>query len=176
MIKRVLSTALLALLPMGAIHADNNITKQPFENLFANDPFFQDFQQLQSDMDKIFENFHQRAFAHMPKISIPSGFGSSGFSSTFKTDVNDKGDYYEIVADLPGMDKAKIDVKAENGMLSINAQSETQKEQKKGDKIIRQERFVGSFHRSMSLPKDANGDKMTTEYKDGILRVKIPKK
>jgi HSP20 family protein len=108
-------------------------------------------------------------------MRVPSGFGSSGFSSTFKTDVNDKGDHYEVVADLPGMDKAKIDVKAENGMLSINAQSETKKEQKEDNKVIRQERFIGSFHRSMSLPKDANEGKMTTEYKDGVLRIKIPK-
>jgi HSP20 family molecular chaperone IbpA len=124
MVKKVVSTALLALLPMVAVHADNNVTKHPFVNPFANDPFFQDFQKLQTDMDKLLNNFHKRAFSHMPQIRMPRGF-DSGFSSTFKTDINDRGDHYEIVADLPGMDKAKIDVKAENGMLSINAESET---------------------------------------------------
>jgi len=44
------------------------------------------------------------------------------------------------------------------------------------DTIIKQERFVGSFYRAMSLPNDADSDKMTTNYKNGVLSVNIPKK
>jgi HSP20 family protein len=176
MFKKIVSTALLALLPMVVVHADNNLTKSdPFGSVLKDDPFFQDFQKLQSDMDKLFETFHKRAFTRMPMMHVPSDVGS-GFSMKLRTDVIDKGNHYEVVADLPNMDKANIDVKAENGVLSIKAESRKSNEEKKEGKIIHQERFVGSFYRSMSLPSDADEEKVTTEYKDGTLTVTIPKK
>jgi len=42
--------------------------------------------------------------------------------------------------------------------------------------VIRQERFVGVVQRTLSLPKDANPEKYTTNYKNGVLTVNIEKK
>jgi HSP20 family protein len=50
---------------------------------------------------------------------------------------------------------------------------------KKDDKskhYIKRERFVGSLHKTLLLPSDADGDKLTTSMKDGVLSIKIPKK
>jgi HSP20 family protein len=175
MFRKVLTTSLLATLPMVAIAMENNLTKNsPFGSAFKDDPFFQDFQKLQMDMDKLFETFHKRAFTGMPMIHVPSNL-KSGFSMKLKTDVTDKGSYYEVVADLPNIDKPNIDVKAENGVLSIKAESKKNNEEKKDNKIIHQERFVGSFYRSMTLPKDADEGNISSEYKDGLLTIKIPK-
>jgi HSP20 family molecular chaperone IbpA len=176
MFKKTVSTALLALLPMVAVHADSNLTKNdPFGSVLEDDPFFQDFQKLQADMDKLFETFHEKSFSRMPMMHIPSDIGS-GFSMRLRTDVIDKGTYYEVIADLPNMDKANIDVHAKNGVLTIKAESKKSNEEKKEGKIIRQERFVGSFYRSMNLPTDADEGKVTSEYKNGTLIVTIPKK
>ncbi len=176
MFNKALTIALLATLPMVALNAENNQTKQNMmTNPFADDPFFKDFQKIQADMDKMMQNFRSRSTIAMPKMNMNIPF-SSGFSSNIKTDVNDKGDYYEVIADLPGMEKAKINVKAEKGMLSISAKNDVKKEEKKDNKIIQQERFVGSFYRSMSLPKDADEEKISSSYKNGVLTVKIPKK
>lgn len=170
MYKKLLSTALLASLPMLSLQAESNLTKaDPFESFFKDDPFFKDFQKIQEDMNRAFENMHKRAFINMPDIS------NHGFSMKLKTDVTDKGDYYEVLVDIPNMDKAKLEVTAKDGILSISAQSQSRKEQKEGDKVIRQERFIGSFSRSMTLPKDADEAKMNTEYKDGVLKVTIGK-
>jgi len=171
MLKKIITTALLALVPMVSIQADNNITKDPF----ANDPVFQEFQKLQQDMNKVFENFHKQFFSDMSIPQIPVDIGS-GFSISVKTDVVDKGDHYEVKADLPGVDQKAINVKVKDNILSIEAKTQKSKEDKKGDKIIKQERFVGSFYRAMSLPSDANTDKMTTDYKNGVLTINIPKK
>jgi len=176
MFQKILTTALLATLPMVYAQADHNVTQNnPFSSIFKDDPFFQDFQKLQADMDKLFEQFHQHSFHGMPMMHIPSNVGS-GFSMTLKTDVIDKKDHYEVIADLPNMDKSNIDVKAEKGVLTIKAESQKSDEEKKGDKVIRQERFIGSFYRSMTLPKDADEVKVSTEYKEGVLTVTIPKR
>ena len=176
MFKKTVTTVLLALLPMVAVHADTNLTKSdPFGSVFKDDPFFKDFQKLQADMDKLFETFHQKSFSRMPMMHVPSAVGS-GFSMKLRTDVIDKGTHYEVVADLPNMDKANIDVQAKDGVLSIKAESKKSNEEKKEGKIIHQERFIGSFYRSMSLPKDADEGKVTKEYKNGTLTVKINKK
>jgi len=171
MLKKTVTTALLALMPMVSIQADSNITKDPF----ANDPMFKDFQKLQQDMNKIFENFHKQFFSDMNIPQIPVDMGS-GFSISVKTDVVDKGDHYEVKADLPGVDQKAINVKVKDNILSIEAKTQKSKEDKKGDKIIKQERFVGSFYRAMSLPSDANIGKMTTDYKNGVLTINLPKK
>ena len=135
------------------------------------DPIFRDFQKLQEDMNKIFENFHQKFFNDL-KID-EKFFEGSSFSP--KADLKDRGKYYEVKVDLPGVEKSETKVKVEKNILTIDAKSE-KSEVKKDDKMIKKERFVGVFHRSLTLPDDANGDKLTTEYKDGVLTIKIPKK
>jgi HSP20 family protein len=170
MLKKLFLTMLLAYMPV-ALNADTNITKSPF----ANDPVFQDFQRLQAEMNKMFEDFNKQFFSDIKMPQIPLNI-DKGFSMSVKTDVVDKGDYYEIKADLPGVEKSAIKVNVKDNILSIEAKTQKSKEDKKGDKIIKQERFVGSFYRAMSLPSDANPEKMTTEYKNGVLTIKIPKK
>jgi HSP20 family protein len=171
MIRKVVSIALLATLPIVAIHADSNITRNPF----ANDPVFRDFQKLQADMNKIFENFHKQFFNDMKVPQIPINM-DSGFSFSVKTDVIDKGDHYEIKADLPGVEEKAIHVNVKDNVLSIEAKTQKSKEDKKDNKIIKQERFEGSFYRAMTLPSNADSSKMTTSYKNGVLIVNIPKK
>jgi len=173
--KKILSKILLvSLLSSSISSADSNITNNPLD-VFANDPIFKDFQKLQEDMNRIFESFHKRFFSN---IEIPTigDLNSGAFSMSVKTDVIDKGDKYVIKANLPGVDKNSIKVEVKNNILSIKAETKQEKEEKKGDKIIRQERFIGSFYRAMSLPDDADSDKLTTEYKDGVLTIIIPKK
>ena len=140
-------------------------------NSVVNDPIFRDFQKLQEDMNKIFDNFHSKFFNNMRLDD--EFFKNSSF--TPRSDLIDKGKYYEIKVDLPGVDQAQTKVEVKDHILSIDAKSEKAKEEK-SDKLIKKERFVGVFHKSLTLPKDANGDKLTTQYKNGVLTIKIPKK
>jgi len=163
-----LKTLLLATLPLMSIHADSNVSANPL----ANDPIFKQFQQLQEDMNKIFEEFNHNAFAGLkvdPTIT-------EGFTFTPDTDLKDNGDEYELKMDLPGMDDKNIKIEVEGNYLSVTAKSEESKEKKEDGKIIHQERHVGVIQRGMTLPKDANLEKYKSDYKNGVLTITIPKK
>ncbi len=134
-----------------------------------NDPIFKDIQKLQEDMNRIFENFHKKYFEQMDMQLLQKPFFSP------RADLKDRGKYYEIKVDLPGIDNAQTKVEVKDNILTITAKSERAKEQK-DDKMIKQERFVGVFHKSLTLPKDADANKLKTDYKNGVLTIEIPKK
>jgi len=90
-------------------------------------------------------------------------------------DIEEKEDRYVIKADLPGVDKKDIDVKLENGVISIRGEKQTETETGKGTKRHRTERFHGSFARSFTLPDAVKDERVEANYKDGVLSLVIPK-
>ena len=93
--------------------------------------------------------------------------------SQFRTDVVDKGDHYELKADLPGFKKEEIKIDLNNNTMTIRAQRNEEKEEKK-ENYIRRERRYGSFVRSFDLT-GIDADRITAEYKEGVLGLKLPK-
>lgn len=89
-------------------------------------------------------------------------------------DIDEQDDKYLIKADLPGVDKQDIDVKLENGMLSIRGEKRTESQTGNG-KRHRTERFHGTFARSFTLPDSVDADKVDANYRDGVLTLAIPK-
>ena len=81
---------------------------------------------------------------------------------------------YLIKAELPDVKKEDVKVTVENGVLTITGVRKFEKEEE-GKKYHRIERGYGSFMRSFSLPEDAAGDKINAEFKDGVLKVHLPK-
>ncbi len=90
-------------------------------------------------------------------------------------DIEEEDDKYLIKADLPGVEKENIDVKLENGVLSIRGEKTTESETGKGTKRHRTERFHGTFARSFTLPDAVKADQVKASYKDGVLSLVIPK-
>ncbi len=90
-------------------------------------------------------------------------------------DIEEEEDRYVIKADLPGVDKKDIDVKLENGVISIRGEKQTEKETGKGTKRHRTERFHGTFARSFTLPDAVKDERVDATYKDGVLSLVIPK-
>lgn len=80
-----------------------------------------------------------------------------------------------VKAELPGMNAKDIDVKLENNILMLKGERRFEKEAKE-ENYHRIEREYGSFSRAFSLPVAVNADKVTAEYKDGVLKVVLPKK
>ena|SRR5690349_14058634 len=78
-------------------------------------------------------------------------------------------------AELPGMNAKDIDIKLENNVLTLKGERHFEKETDEKN-YHRIEREYGSFSRSFALPTAVNGEKVTAEYKDGILKVTLPKK
>ena len=90
-------------------------------------------------------------------------------------DIDESDERYLIRADLPGVDKKDIEVNLDNGVLSIRGEKHVESETGKGSKRHRTERFHGTFARSFTLPVSVKADKVDASYKDGVLKLVIPK-
>ena len=89
-------------------------------------------------------------------------------------DIREDKDSFTITADLPGVNARDIEVHAENGMLTIRGERDSQKkEEREGFKRI--ERSYGSFFRRFTLPDTADTDKISAKTDNGVLTVTIPK-
>jgi HSP20 family protein len=80
-----------------------------------------------------------------------------------------------IKAELPGMEAKDIDIRLENNVLTLKGERRFLSEAKE-ENYHRVEREYGTFSRSFSLPSAVKEDKIKAEYKDGMLRVMLPKK
>lgn len=89
-------------------------------------------------------------------------------------DITEDEKAYQITADLPQISKEDVKVLVENGSLIIKGERKREIEHK-DKKVHRIERSYGSFHRSFSLPDDADGNGVSAIFKDGVLRVSLPK-
>ena len=91
-----------------------------------------------------------------------------------QVDIVEDDKEYLIKADLPEMKKDDVKVVVEEGILSVSGERKTEKEEKK-KKYHRIERSYGSFRRGFLVPEDADASKVNAEFKDGVLKVHLPK-
>lgn len=89
-------------------------------------------------------------------------------------DIVETDDEYTIKADLPEVKKEDIDIRVENGVLTLTGERRVEKSSD-GEKEHRREAFYGRFARSFSLPDDVDVDKISAESRDGVLKVHLPK-
>lgn len=89
-------------------------------------------------------------------------------------DITEEEKEYLIKAELPDMKTEDVRLTVENGVLTISGERKFEKEEK-GRKYHRIERAYGSFVRSFSLSEDADGNNVTANFKDGVLRMHLPK-
>ena len=97
-------------------------------------------------------------------------------SKIMKTDIREKEDAYLIDVDLPGFEKENIKMEIENGYLTIVATTDTNKEEKEDGKYVRKERYYGSCARSFYVGEDIVEDDIKASFRNGTLRVEVPKK
>lgn len=98
-------------------------------------------------------------------------------SHIMKTDVKETDGTYELEVDLPGFKKDEINVKLEDGYMTISAAKglDTEKKDKHG-KVIRQERYAGAMQRSFYVGEGVKTEDVKAKYEDGVLKLDIPKK
>ena len=91
-----------------------------------------------------------------------------------QVDIVEDDKEYLIKADLPEMKKDDVKVIVEDGILSVSGERKTEKEVN-GKKFHRIERSFGSFRRGFLVPEDADAAKVNAEFRDGVLKVHLPK-
>ena len=80
-----------------------------------------------------------------------------------------------VKAELPGMERKDITLNLENNVLTVKGERRFTKETK-DDNYHRIERSYGTFSRSFSIPATVDEEKIRADYKDGVLKIVLPKK
>ena len=87
--------------------------------------------------------------------------------------IYDDGDAFMIRAELPGIDKAKLDITTKGNRLSIRGERAC--EMKEQAAFHRRERDMGTFHRVVTLPEHVDASKTTASYNQGVLQIVCPR-
>ena len=93
-----------------------------------------------------------------------------------KTDIKEKTDKYLIGIELPGYQKENIKIDVEDGYLTVHAEINSDNEEKEEGKFVRRERYVGSCSRSFYVGNEVKSEDIKASFKNGILKIEVPKK
>lgn len=80
-----------------------------------------------------------------------------------------------LKADLPDMNPNEVDIRVEDNTLFLKGERKMEKETKE-ENYHRVERAYGSFSRSFILPRTVSAEKITADYKNGVLNITMPKR
>jgi len=129
------------------------------------------FRDMEREMTSILERMDQMA----GRWPVETKGGELKLAAwTPRVDVIEDEKEYLVKAELPEVKKEEIKVQVHDHTLSITGERKAEKEEK-GKKYHRIERTYGSFERSFMLPDEADASKITSEFKDGVLNVHLPK-
>lgn len=133
-----------------------------YRSLFPRD-MFAEIDRLQREM--------QQAFDLSPSIR---GIGRQGFPAL---NVGHTPQAVEVYAFAPGVDPSSIEVQFERGLLSLSGERASSLPESESKAAVHvNERFHGRFRRVLTLPDDADPDRIDARMADGVLRVTIPRR
>jgi HSP20 family protein len=89
-------------------------------------------------------------------------------------DISETKDAYIIKGELPGVEKEDVDISIDNNLLSIRGEKKYEKTVDE-DQTHRNECVYGAFERSFSLPKQVDINNVEAVFKNGILKLTVPK-
>ena len=90
-------------------------------------------------------------------------------------DIKETASGYAISAEIPGYKENEINLYVENHVITLEGKKEEKKDEKDGKKYLVRERVVRDFKRSFTLPEDADEEKVSASFKNGVLEIDLPK-
>jgi HSP20 family protein len=90
-------------------------------------------------------------------------------------DVVEDKDVYHFYFEMPGLNSESVDVRVDNGVLTVSAERK-RPDWSKDSEIHLAERGYGLIRRAFELPEDASADKIHASYRDGVLELTIEKR
>jgi HSP20 family protein len=126
--------------------------------------------QMHRDMNRLFGRPFA-AFSVMPRLAEEL----DGQFAKPDMDLREQADAYHVQMDLPGMDKSGIAIEVKDNILTVKAERKQETVKKDGDRVLMQERSAGFMSRAVMLSKPVNAEKVAAEYKDGVLKITLPK-
>jgi len=129
-------------------------------NLLAPEPVFT----LQQRLNRLFED------RFLPLGAEPFSMGA--WSPT--CDIYETENEIVVKAEIPGVKKEDVKLSMLDDVLTLTGERKFEEETKK-ENYVRVERGYGSFTRSFTLPPSVDAQKISAEFKDGLLEIKLPK-
>jgi len=133
-----------------------------------NRTLFREMSHLQREMDSLFRGF---SFVPLPERPTPAG---ARIDRGLRINLRQDSDNYFLEALLPGTDAEKLDIKVVGKTLTLSGERAAV-ETDPGAVWHRRERGRGAFLRSIELPLEVDAGNIKAEYRDGLLRIGLPK-
>ena len=121
---------------------------------------------LQEEVNRLFSTNFSRGFGE-------EGIGRGAWNPS--VDIYENKDQIVLEAELPGMNRDDFELSVENNVITLRGQRQFEKKDE-SDNYHRVERSYGSFTRSFTLPQTVSAEGATAEYRNGVLRVTLPKR
>lgn len=121
-----------------------------------------DLTRMQRDMNRLFDSFFNDIEDQLPVAWSP------------RVDIKENADEFVLVAELPGLKKDDVKITLRENTLTISGEKKRE-EEKKDTSYHRIERFHGAFSRSFTLPAAVDSGKIQAVFKDGELKLSLPK-
>ncbi len=132
---------------------------------------FRELEALRREVERAFEEFGGGPGRAWRSAFLP-GVSARRYPLVNVSDDNDN-IYVEALA--PGLDPASIEVTVVRDGLRISGEKTPISADIKREQYHRSERGSGRFVRTFTLPSEVDGDKVSAEYKDGLLSLSLPK-
>ncbi len=133
---------------------------KPFKELAP----LREFERVRREMDRLWDSFFERRPARREE--------EAEFLPT--VDLAETENELVVKCEVPGLEPKDIDISLSDGMLTIKGEKKQEREEKEADYHL-VERSYGSFTRSIRLPKEVRSEKISASYKNGILKITLPK-
>jgi len=128
-------------------------------NITRYDPFGDIF-------DDLMKGFFVRPVTGVPAESAPR----------MKVDVSEANGNFKVTAEIPGVKKDDIQVDIDGDLVSITAETRTEKDIKEGERVVHSERYFGKVSRAFRLGEEVDQARAEAKYTDGVLQLVLPKK
>jgi HSP20 family protein len=135
------------------------MSDKPFSSGRELDPF----RGFRNQLDSLFEDWFGR---------------NIGGTLAPRINVSETGKDMTITVELPGVGEKDIDVTLSGNQLTVRGEKRSEQEEKKDDAgrvFHRVERSYGAFQRSMTVPFEVAPDRVSAQFKDGVLTIGLPK-
>lgn len=127
-----------------------------------------DLDRLRTGLDTLFDRFVDdpwRWMSDSPLLTLRD----------MAIDLSDSDNDVTVTADLPGIDPAKLDIRVEGNLLTIEAEKRQQTKDKRPNACYSERRY-GRISRSIQLPSAVDPDKVEAVYTDGVLKIVVAKR
>lgn len=122
---------------------------------------------LQDELQQVFERFFGDSDADSSSVVTSQWVP--------RVDIKEEAERFLILADLPGVDPAQIEVNMDKGVLSIKGERKAELATE-SERYSRVERAHGVFYRRFALPESANPEGIAATGRNGVLEISIPKR